>query len=643
MPDNSGNSEWSLEKLKKRLYRRGEGFEERGKEPGLREYVPHAQKSWPVEISDEEIEEVISQTEKHSRRKVFIIVISAFLFLALLGAAAFWYLFGGFGGISPKDIVLTIEGPEEIQGGDLAEWKIFIENNSDRPLEFADFVFKYPDGSRPFSDGGVTPGVLRLRKDLGRVAPNSRLEERFRAFVFGEENASIEAAAALEYRFEDSNVILARDEKFVTKITRSPVVVSISAPQSLNSGDQFELKVEYISEAKDTLDGVVLEMEYPDNFVFIKASPRPSEGNSAWAVGDLKPGERRTVRITGILNSQEHAEETFRAYLGVFEGANRMVFGSDATTIFLARQFLDLSFRVSGKDGQVFKPGEGAGIDIIWKNNLPVAVENAVLKIAVTGNGFDPRTLRSEGGSFVALENAMRWGPVSNPAFAFVEPGEEGVLRLSFNVPKFFDIRSAADSNFGVKLAGSFSVPTNPLGFEGVDISGERTIDLKIETNMQIVREGYYYFSTLPGSGPLPPKVGRETIYTIVWSMVNSSNDIKKAVVSAILPQYMTWVGAVSPSDAKITYNKLNGKIEWSLELLRAGTGILRQAEEVAFQVGFTPAVPDIDHSPVILSEVTAIGVDDFTGTEISDKEPALTTDLRGDPKFKPGDSQVVP
>lgn len=641
MPGN--NSEWSLEKLKKRLYKRGEGFEERSKEPGLREYIPHAPKNWPVEIPDEEIEEAINPTGRGSRSRMLMIVIWAFLFIVAFGAAAFWYLFGGFGGISPKDIVLVIDGPREIQGGDLAEWKIFIENKSDKALELADLVFKYPDGSRPFGESGASSGNLRLRKDLGRVAPNSRTEKRFRAFIFGEEKAIIEAVASLEYRFEGSNVILARDEKLSTKITRSPATVSMTAPTALNSGDRFNLDIEFISEAKEILSGSVLEIEYPDTFTFIEATPRPFEGNSKWSVGDLGPGERRTIRVTGILNSEVHAEETFRAYLGVFDNATRMVFGSDAATITIARQFLDLSFRVTGQGGQAFKLGESVGVDIIWKNNLPVAVENAVLKVVVTGKGFDSRTLRSEGGSFVALENAMRWSPVSYPAFAFVEPGEEGILRLSFNVPKFFDIRSAADSNFGVKLTGNFSVPENPLGFEGVDVSGERTTDLKVETDMRLLREGFYYFSLLPGSGPLPPKVKEETVYTVVWSLTSLINDVKKVTVSAVLPQYMIWKEETIPKDAKVTYNKLNGKIEWQLEFLRAGTGILRPAEEVAFQVGFVPSDIDIGHSPIIISEVTVKGIDDFTGTEVSDNQPALTTDLRGDQKFRQGDGQVVP
>ncbi len=636
----NNNEEGAIARLKKRLYRRGEEFGERTGDPELREYIPHSQESWPVEVPEEEIEEALSAGSAKSRSRVLLIVLGAVLFLAISGAAAVWYLLGGFGGISPSDISLTIEGPAELAGGDLAEWRVFIENRSDKALESTDLVFNYPDGSRPLGGENKTANTLRVRKNLGRIAPKARVEERFRAFLFGDKDAFVEAAASLEYRFEGSNVILARDKKISTKITRSPVVVSIAAPQALNSGDSFEVKVEFVSEAKDILADSMLEMEYPDNFEFDKASPRPTEGSTRWLLGDIKPGERRTITITGALHSQEYAEETFRAFLGTFEGANRMIFGSDSATVSLARQFLDLSFQAVN---QVIKTGQNVNVKVLWKNNLPVAVENAVLKIVLTGLGYDPKTLIGDSGSFVTADNAMRWSPASYPPFAFVEPGEEGVLNLNFSVPRFFEIKSSDDSNFGLRLAGEFGVPVNPLGFGGVDVAGKRTLDMKVETDIQFLREGFYHFPALPGSGPLPPKVGRETVYTVVWSLVNSTNDVKNVAVSATLPQYMIWKGAVRPDEAKITYDNLTGKIEWKPDLLRAGSGVIRPAEEVIFQVGLVAAPADIDRSPVIVSEAVVNGIDDWTGSGVRASEPALTTDLRNDPRFKQGDGVVVP
>ena len=640
MPSDN-NEEGPLDKLKKRLYRRDEEFKERGGEPKLREYSEHAPKSWPVDVSEEEIEEQVSGQRRKARSKMLAAVLIGFLFLLVSGAAATWYLLAGFRGASPQDMVLVIEGPEELPGGDLAEWKIFIENRSDKALELADLVFKYPDGSRPFDQGGQPMSILRDRRSLGKIAPNSRTEERFRAFIYGGKDAIVQAAVSLEYRFEGSNVILVRDETLDTKITRAPVVVSVSVPEALNSGDRFELKVEFVSEAKDIIKVSELEMGYPENFTFIEASPNPSGKNSRWAIGDLKPGERRTISISGSLNSQEFSEETFRAALVVFDGEDRMVFGSDFATITLARQYLDISFQLTGD--RVLKPGTSASIDIFWKNNLPVAVENAILKVGVTGRGLDPRTLRTENGSYVAADNAMRWSPASYQPFSFIEPGEEGILRLNFSVPRSFDIQSSSDTNFNINLKGNFDVPKRPLGFENVDIAGERDLDIKVETDMQFVGEGLYHFPALPGSGPLPPKVGKETVYTVIWSLVNTTNDVRNGVVSATLPQYMIWKGLVSPSDSKIIYNNLTGKIEWKFELLPAGTGIIRPAGEVMFQVGFIPSAPDIEKSPVIISEAVAVGIDDFTGTEIRDSESALTIDLRNDPQFNSGDGQVVP
>jgi len=88
----------------------------------------------------------------------------------------------------------------------------------------------------------------------------------------------------------------------------SAMKMSLSGPEKVIAGEEFTYLVEYSNPTKYVLSEIELEMQYPDNFVFVSASISPISGNSGYKLPDLQPGEKASFSVVGnIINLPDSA------------------------------------------------------------------------------------------------------------------------------------------------------------------------------------------------------------------------------------------------------------------------------------------------------------------------------------------------
>ena len=158
---------------------------------------------------------------------------------------------------------------------------------------------------------------------------------------------------------------------------------------------------------------------------------------------------------------------------------------------------------------------------------------------------------------------------------------------------------------------------------------------------MQAVGKTLHYSGALKNSGEVPPKVGKETTYTIVWSLANNANDLSGAKITASLPPYASKESLASPEDADLQFDEKNATLVWNVGEVPAGTGIIMPAKEVSFQVSFSPNLTQVGETPVLVNKAVVEARDTFTEENIFAEIPALTINLSGDPQSKGGDDKV--
>ena len=102
---------------------------------------------------------------------------------------------------------------------------------------------------------------------------------------------------------------------------------------------------------------------------------------------------------------------------------------------------------------------------------------------------------------------------------------------------------------------------------------------------------------------------------------------MRDAVVTATLPSYVRWVGAVSPAAEHVTFNESTGQITWRLGNILPGTGSgTSQPRRVVFSIGFVPSTSQVGQKPALIQNQSFVGLDSFTETTVRASFNNLTT-----------------
>ena len=140
-----------------------------------------------------------------------------------------------------------------------------------------------------------------------------------------------------------------------------------------------------------------------------------------------------------------------------------------------------------------------------------------------------------------------------------------GKIFFSIRVKDILPVGEEKDKNFVIKTVAKIDSPDVPTPISMNKIISSNAINMKVNSKLAISVKGYYSDQAIPNSGPIPPKVGEETTYTIHWKVLNVSNDISGATVSAILPTNSQMTGNIFPQDANLKYNERTNAVVWTI------------------------------------------------------------------------------
>ena len=619
----------SLEELKKRLYKEKETFGERMVPPELTRTKRAGSVFW----------QETQRTAKESRW--FLWAVAAGLILFVIGIV--FFVFGSPTVFRSRAVDVKIEGISEIKIGDRISWRVKIANQSNGMLEDAVLVFNFPNDASPVV-GPRPEGIFRERRSLGGVRAGESIAENFDAYVFGGRGTTKKVSAVLEYRPAGASAIFAVDASFEFSVALSPVTVSFNLPSDLRIGQEVEFEVNYVSQADQALANLYSQMNFPDGFEFVSASPSPLPQNkNIWSLGNLPPAESGKIKLKGKVHGADLESKIFKAAIGIFDPAKNsfLAYDESSQTIILRAPFLSVNILANGSNEYAAFPGDTISFDIALRNNLPQEIKNASLEASINGNAVDFASLRVDSGAFRESSKSVVWNSSTHKPFAVLLPNQEERVTFSFKIKSNLVLATDA-ARPSVRIGAIFNPGVVVQGFEGVDVSGSGNYEMKVSSKLQVVSRALYNNSVIQNAGPLPPKVGEETTYTIILSLANMVNDLDGVVVKSTLPPYMSFKNVIQPADANISFEKVSGEIVWRAGRVPAGTGFLRPALEAAFQVGLIPSQNQIGSSPTIINAAEVSGRDTFTNQTLSARDDPISTDLPDDPSVTFNQKKVV-
>lgn len=575
------------------------------------------------------------------------VLIVSFIFFLVASGIAFYRFYGGANTISPNNIEIMVTGPTSVSGGEKISLDVMVRNNNNTDLKSAELRMEYPEGAR--APGDLKTEFKRSRDSLGDIIQGSSVSKRVEVVLFGEEKSAKELKVIVEYRIPGSSAIFYKEKIYEVIISDSPVNIEVVGLKETNANQAIEFSVTVNSNSSGSIKNLLLKVEYPFGFIFTDSSdPSIGPDDDVWNVGDLSPGKKKTIKIKGKLGGQDGEDKVFRFTAGIVSDKDEKTIAiplvTSLATVSIKKPFIGIELALDGSTANDFVSRNSKIIraDISWKNNLLTPIEDAEIQVKFEGDALNKSSVYAERGFYRSIDNTIVFSKADNPALASIAPGESGNLSFSFG-----SLSSYSNDGKPIKEASiSLNITANGKRLQGGNVPQEvlysSTKIVKISTDINLSSRIIYWSGPFQNTGPIPPKAEKETTYTIVWTVTNTSNKVKNAEVKATLPIYVKWLSRVSPESEDISFNSSGAEVVWNVGDIEAGAGISSPAKEVSFQVSFLPSVSHVGSAPIILNESAFIGTDDFTSATVSDIHSTLSTNLKTDSDFKNLDDQVV-
>jgi hypothetical protein len=568
------------------------------------------------------------------------------IFFVIAAGIAGYSLFSKRAVISPENVTLSLFGPVSLKGGEELSIQALIENKNSVSLNLVQITTDFPAGSRFAGNSGEK--LTRSVKKLNDIDAHEVRTEIIKAVLLGEENEKKEISLTIRFRIEGSNAVYTKTKKFIVNLTVSPLTFSVTSEKETIAGQEIVIGAEVKSNSPAPLKNSLFKIDYPQGFVFKSAKPAPSFGDNIWFLGDMKLGDTKTLEIKGVLLGENDQQKVFHLSAGSGTEKDKLTIGTLfetlQTIVTIKKPFLGVAIFVNRSNGKDLVVNDWKSVDanIQITNSLQNKIIDGEVEVSLAGDIIDQRSvIVGSEGLYDSFKNTIFWDKRAYEPLASLSPGEKNSVQFSFALLPF----SAEKLFKNPEITLTASVKGKRIDENNVpeEIKLFVTRKIKVSTEMEIASLGTYYTGPIQNSGPLPPKVGKETTYTVTWKMKNSANDISDAAVSAEIPLSVRFTGKVFPSGAPVAYDSTSNRVTWNIGDVKAWTGYTDEPKEVSFQIALLPGLSQRNRSPELLSEAILTATDDFTGASLSTDSDIIMTILSGvDPKIKQTDAVVV-
>ncbi len=614
-----------------RQIHQGMDIPEHVSEPFPKSALPHvAEPITPTQALPTEVVEKNTMTApvsiKKSKRRTFrkvMLILGGVFFVGAIAVSSVMLFFGN-NTISGENISITTTGPIAVGAGEELNFQVSVANENAVAIQSATLIIEYPEGTQSAVDLGKE---LPLdRQQLNTIDAGELVNVPVKALIFGEENEEKEVKVSIDYRIQGSNAIFHKEAtplKF--KVSTSPVVMTFDTLKNVSSGQEFEIKLVVQSNSPTELSNILVKTTYPEGFDFSSAKPDTVSGEDTWKIKTLKPNEKQTIVIKGLLTGVESQASRFTAAAGVASEDDRNALASQLATarteIAIEQPFLDVGMSVNDSQSETVAVSADtpAHVNLTYKNSLDTTLYDGSVLVELSGNALDEFEVKPSRGFYDSANNTIKWDSVDVSELKEVLPGR--VVRFDFEVTPRDSVGKAPELTMKATVKGQ-RVFENQVPQELVG-TAERTIRIQSVTVFDAYLE--HGSGLFTNTGPVPPVAEKVTQYTISMTARAGTNDLTNAEMTAVLPSYVSWLDLVSDGDV-VSYNPTTRVITWTIGDMSAN-----EEKNVSMQISFRPSLSQVNTIPTILETQRFKATDRFTSTVVRNEHAALTTALLGE------------
>ncbi|OGD24818.1 hypothetical protein A2819_01075 [Candidatus Azambacteria bacterium RIFCSPHIGHO2_01_FULL_40_24] len=554
------------------------------------------------------------------QKKILIIASIVFLVVVILSGIGFYFWLTSF---KKSRVDFNISGPTQAASGEQVTYLISYWNNTNQILQNAGLTVRYPQ------EAVVTGDKMVQNIDLGSIGIGGGGKIEVSLALVGSDKSIQKLQAVLSYKPQNTASTFENEAVKDVAINGSALSLNFKTPETVLPNIRNIYVIHYKNNTEKIFKNVSIEASYPQNFNFVSSDQMPAKSNNVWNLGDLNPNEEGDITVVGILRNIENAN--FELAIGVRESDKFFKFSRSSAQINLAVPPLQIDISVNNQPNTTVNPGDFLQFKINYKNNTSISLSDVVLKAKLDGLMYDFSSLKTKG-FYSGSDNTITWNAGNTTELRNLSPTATGEVEFQINVKPRYVIRTFRDKNFLLQVLATIETSTIPSSLAVELLSVSNDLALKVNTKAELKTKGYYYDAVIKNSGPLPPKVGQTTTYTIHWQVTNYSNDLDKVIVKTVLPEGISWQSKKAGAGAAtLEYNDRTSELTWNIGKLPAGTGVLLDPYEVIFQVALMPSIKNVNTIMSVIGDSNLIAEDVFTGINITAMAPTLRTDMPDD------------
>jgi hypothetical protein len=544
------------------------------------------------------------------KKFTFFIIILALL----LGVAGYWYSQKNI--YSREVLKLEILGPSEANLAEEVEYLVKYKNNGDVRLDEPRLLFEFPSYS--VLESGESLRKIINSEELGEaIYPGEEKTLKFKARLLGKEGEAKEAKVTLGYRVKNLSAWYESDTTFTTIIKKVPLNFSFDLPSKLEPSKELKFRLNYFSNVDFPLSDLRIKIDYPSGFEFKDSNPKALE-EKEWEIGLLNKTEGGRIEISGFIKGELNEEKIFRAELGTWQEGEFILLKETFKGAEIAEPDLYIIQQINGNPGYTAKIGDTLHYEVFFKNLGQESLSNLHMLVQLEGELFNLETIKAPTGDFEKGDSSILFDWRKNPDLMFLSNQKEGKVDFWVEIKEDWTISDIGRDK-------------NPVLKNRVILAQAREeFETKVNSKLEIIQRGYFQDEVFGNSGPIPPKIGETTTYTIIWQVKNHYNRIGNTKVKAILPQGVELTGKIFPEgqSQKFTFDSQSREIVWDTGDLEPGTGVLSPAPNISFQIALTPIQKG---KALLIKEAKISGEDQWTEQILEVTAPKIDTTLPND------------
>jgi hypothetical protein len=542
-----------------------------------------------------------------------------FLIILILGLIlGFWTIKRNL--FSKEVLKLEILGQSEVPVGEANEIVIKFKNNGNFRLEEPELVVEFPEGTQNENEEILTRKVIKKEEMGGMIYPGEEKSFSFKIKFFGKEGETKEIRAFLTYRPKNLRSFFKNETKFTFQL-KVPLTFEIDIPSQVESEKEFRFNIYYFSHLSSPLSNLKIQAEWPSGFEFIDSQPKSIE-QKEWLIPVLNKFEGKKIEILGKIHGEIKEPKIFKAKIGFVYGGQFIILKEISKAVEIAKSSIFVRQEINGNPEYSPLPGEWLHYEIFFKNIGEKPLENLLLFCNLSGDAFDFSTFKSDAGSFQENQKTIVFDWQKNSSLKLLQPLEEGRV------------------DFWIKLKDNpKEIQTSLLKNTIIIGQTKQEFITKLSSTLEFSERGYFFDEVFGNSGPLPPKVGEKTTFTILWEIKSTFSPLKDVKVKSKLPENVNLTSKIFPEIevSKFSFDSDSREILWALGDLNE-----KESKTLAFQIELLPQKSDLGSTPKLIGQIEVLGYDALVQKEVKLTFPEITTFLKDDPQITLEKAKVI-